>query len=94
MPGVKSVLSIESNVLLTNTTQFLRWVSYQQPLNLKSSTLSLRQWAPWRMIQTQGYNILYDKKNYYIWATTCDFQQCSMLTSVDSDEQLCSLLLS
>ena len=22
----------------------------------------------------------------YIWATTCDFQQCGILTSVDSDE--------
>ena len=22
----------------------------------------------------------------YIWAVTCDFQQCSILTSVDSDE--------
>ena len=22
----------------------------------------------------------------HIWATTCDFQQCGILTSVDSDE--------
>ena len=23
---------------------------------------------------------------FYIWAATCDFQQCGILTSVDSDE--------
>ena len=26
------------------------------------------------------------RKNVYNWAVTCDFQQCGILTSVDSDE--------
>ena len=29
-----------------------------------------------------------------IWAVTCDFQQCGILTSVETQTGLCSLLLS
>ena len=32
--------------------------------------------------------VISNKKSldFYIWAVTCDFQQCSILTCVDSDE--------
>ena len=33
-----------------------------------------------------GLEILHKHSRQIIWATTCDFQQCGILTSVDSDE--------
>ena len=48
---VKPVPSTDKSVLLKDTTQWRRWGSNLQPLNLESSTLPLSSCAPWTMKQ-------------------------------------------
>ena len=75
--------------LLKDTMQWPRWGSNLRPLGLQSSTLPLSHCTSWNAISWPLKELwIAIRENISIWALTCDFQQCGILTSVDSNKHV------